>query len=184
MNLEERLQEAYEADTREDWSINDLDSASYAGRKLSQVEAEIQKIEDWQRREIERVKRAADTERARLESQKEFFLGHLHAYLHKLITNGRKTKTLNLPTGTVSIRTQQPKLDLLEDEAIKWASTTSPDLLRVKQSIDLTALKKRLEYLPGGTVVSKDGEILDFIKWEPQQDKVYFKPESQPESND
>jgi phage host-nuclease inhibitor protein Gam len=90
---------------------------------------------------------------------------------------------LNLPTGIVSIRARQPKLIIdNETRALAWASENHPDAIRVKQSIDLTAFKKRLEFIEGGHVIdTATGELLEFLIAEPQADTVNFKPAEEEE---
>jgi phage host-nuclease inhibitor protein Gam len=169
--------------TMTEWMIDSMEVASWAGRKIAHARNEIASIDAWEKKEIESIKAAAETERKRHENEIAFFEGHLGAYLHHLIQEGRKTKTLNLPTGTVSIRARQPKLIIRSDEtALAWAASNHPDAVRVKQSLDMTAFKRRLEFVEGGRVIdAATGELLQFVIAEPQADTVNFKPAEEEE---
>lgn len=164
---------------RQDWMIDSMELASWAGRKITHARKEVAAIKAWRDEEIQRIKDAADIEMARHENEIAFFEGHLGAYLHRLIQEGRKTKTLNLPTGTVSIRARQPKLTLTdENRALEWATEHHQDAVVTKRSLNLTAFKKRVEIIDSGTVIdAATGELLDFVMIEPQADSVSFKPE-------
>jgi phage host-nuclease inhibitor protein Gam len=166
---------------RQEWTINSMELATWAGRKITHARNEITAITKWRDAEIQRIKDAADIEIARHQNEVTFLEGHLGLYLHQLIQEGRKTKTLNLPTGTVSIRARQPKLTFNDEaRAISWASDYFEDAVIVKKSVNLTALKKRVEVIDDGTVIdSVTGELLDFVNVEQQAPVVSFKPEEQ-----
>ena len=164
-------------DGREAWSITDLDAASWAARKLATARAEIDQITAWEAREIDRVRQAAETERKRHESETAFFEGHLAQYLARLIADGRKTKTLSLPAGSIALRARQPLVEIDEHAALQWARTSLPEVVRVKESIDKPALKKALEFAAGGYAVDPaSGEVLPFITWQAQTDSISFTP--------
>jgi phage host-nuclease inhibitor protein Gam len=179
--LQEAQLERHEAP--EGWEINNMELAAWAGRRIMHAKAEIDAINKWAEDEIARVKEAAETERKRHQNDVDFFEGHLGAYLHHLIQEGRKTKSLNLPSGTVSIRARQPKLVIdNEERALAWAAENHPDAVRVKQSLDVTTFKKRLEFIEGGRVIdTATGELLEFLIAEPQADTVNFKPAQEEE---
>jgi phage host-nuclease inhibitor protein Gam len=168
---------------REAWSIRDLDSAAWAARKLATARAEIDQITAWETREVERVRAAADSERKRHAGEVEFFEGHLGRYLAGLVADGRKTKTLSLPAGSVSLRARQPLVEVDEPAALAWARTEAPEVVKTRESIDKTALKKLISdaMLPGGLVADPGtGEILPFITWSAQSDGVTFTPTEEP----
>jgi phage host-nuclease inhibitor protein Gam len=167
---------------RESWAIRDMDAAAWAARKLATARAEIAGITAWEEREVARVRAAADTERKRHASEVEFFEGHLGRYLAGLVADGRKTKTLSLPAGSVSLRARQPLVEVDEPAALEWARAEAPDVVKVRESIDKAALKKRLEFAPGGSAIDADtGEVLPFVTWQPQSDGITFTPtEEQP----
>jgi phage host-nuclease inhibitor protein Gam len=162
---------------REVWSIRDLDAAAWAARKLAAAHAEVAGIDAWLEREIARATAAADTERRRHQSEIEFFEGHLGRYLAGLVADGRKTKTLNLPAGSVSLRARQPLVEVDEPAALAWARVEAPDVVKVRESIDKAALKKRLEFAQGGYAVdTESGEVLPFVTWQPQTESITFTP--------
>ena len=162
----------------EPWQISGMKEAAWAARKAKHAHDAIRTIDEWEEQEIARVRAAANIERAREQSTLEFFTGALAQYLSQLIESGeRSVKTLNLPSGKISIRARQPALALDDDAALAWAKANAPTVVRVKESLDKTGFKKRIELVDGGTVVDPEtGEVLDFCRWEPQTDSASFTP--------
>lgn len=102
--LEDDTAHPTDANDRDGWQLRDLDSATYASRKAAR---EIERVDAWEERQIELIRAAPVTERARERSTLEFFEGALAQYLAQLIRDGRKTKTLDLLHGKIAIRRRQ-----------------------------------------------------------------------------
>jgi hypothetical protein len=169
----------------EGWAVRDLDSASWAARKASEASAEIARIDAWEQREIDRARAAAATERKRHEESRTFFATALALYLNTLITQGRRTKSLNLPHGTIKFRARQPQLDLDDDAALAYAREHRTDWLRIRTDIDRSALKGGVILSDGGLVIdSGTGEVLPFARWSPQPDSPTFTPAGGDDSGD
>lgn len=103
--------------------------------------AERNRIEDWLNRQLAQC----DTS----------FLDHqLQQYHEARLARDPKVKTISLPNGTLSARTQQ--VWTFDDEAfLEWAQARRTDLVRTKLEVDKPAAKKAL-------VVNDDGRVLDF----------------------
>ena len=179
--LEEHLDHQPEPDRSEPWSITGLKEAAWAARKAKAAHDSIATITAWEEEEIARVRAAADVERAREQSTLDFFTGALAQYLAKEIEAGRSTKTLNLPSGRVSIRARQPSLAIDDAPALEWARSHAPQVVKVRESLDRAAFKKAVTLADGGAVITSDGEVLEFARWEPQSDSASFTPASEPD---
>ena len=173
----ERLEEALAPDTPRDdaWKVDGLETASWAARKAASAASEIRAIDAWEAAEIDRVRAAAATERKRHQNDLEFFEGALGQYLAQLVREGRKTKTLDLPAGRVTLRALPPQLTLDEDRALAWARQTG-QFVRTKESFDKSAFRKRAELVEGGMVVTPDGEVADWATWSEQPQAARFTP--------
>jgi len=178
----ERLDAAIEQDVeprnRDTWSITTMDQAAWASRKLRAAHAELDEIDAWQTREIDRIKNAATAERNRIQSSASFFENALAVYLNGLINQGRKTKSLDLPGGRISIRTKADKLEIDDEtQALAWLKehelTTA---VRVKESIDKRGLLDAVTKDGSTLVIAGTGEIIPWARLEPQADSVIFKP--------
>lgn len=186
--LDANLEHAAEPQQRDGWTITDMDHAAWASRKLARLHTDQAEIDAWEAREIDRVRQAADKERARIQSTASFFENALAVYLNGLIRDGRKTKSLDLPGGKISIRARADKLEIDDEKAaVAWlkANCTVEDVerfVRVKEEIAKSALRDFLKRDGSRTLlVNLDPKhpVEDEISWarlEPQSDSVIFKP--------
>lgn len=160
----------------EGWSITGLETAAWASRKAAAAHREIARWKTWAEGEKARIDAIVAAETKRAEDDASFFEHHLAAFLRGEIEAGRKTKSLTLPGGTISLRALQPKVTTVDDELIAWAKSSGrDDLVRVttKEALDKKALTKAAELAEDGVVVI-DGEIVPGASWEAQSDSVSF----------
>lgn len=160
----------------EGWSITGLETAAWASRKAAAAHREIERWKTWAEGEKARIDAIVAAECKRFEEDAAFFEHHLAAFLKAEIEAGRKTKSLSLPGGTISLRAQQPRVDWDEESVLPWAKANDrADLYRVtvKESLDKNALKKAAELAEDGVVVI-DGEIVPGASWEAQEDSATF----------
>jgi hypothetical protein len=182
MTLIERLNERLRppdapSDEREPWTIHSLDDAAYAGRMVAEAERARTAIQEWRAREIKKVEDAAEVELKRLEGKHEFFLSALKTYLLGLVASGRRTKSLDLPDGTVKLRARAAKLAFEDDDAaLAWAREHGA--VKVRETVDLTRAKSLIGMIDerhGGPAVEKDtGEVLPFARWDVGDDSCSF----------
>lgn len=160
------------------WRIEDMGGAAWASRKMLDTLENMHAIDAWEEEQITRIKLAARNERQRFERDEEFFRAHLGDYLRRLVDEGRKTKTLDLPGGTVRLREGRPTVDIHDDAAIAWAEANSEeDFLRRKVELNRVEFKKHITLNDDGSVVFNDtGEVLDFVRWSPSGTSVTFTP--------
>ena len=158
----------------EGWSITGLDTAAWASRKAAAAHREIARWKTWAEAEKARIDAIVAAETKRAQDDAAFFEHHLAVFLKGEIEAGRKAKSLALPGGTIKLTARQPKVDLDDDAFLAWAKETGRvDLVRVKESIDKSALKKAAELAEDGVVVI-DGEIVPGASWEAQEDSATF----------
>lgn len=160
---------------REGWSVTDMGTAAWAARKAATAAREIETLKAWAADEKARIDAVLALETSRHQNDLDFFQLHLDAYLGKLIADGRETKSLALPHGTIARRGRQADLTIDEEAFLTWAKDTRPDLVRTKREVDKVALKKAAKLAEDG-VVTVDGEIVESVTWTQQADSVSFKP--------
>jgi len=143
--LNERLDLTYDVPDSHDetWRIVDDDGAAWASRKLQAAHREVAKVDAWAEREKARIDRVAAEERRSHERDIDFFQTHLALWLRDLIADGRTKKSLSLPGGKIALRARQPKLNIENEEhLLDFLRGHHPDLVKVKESVNLSALKK------------------------------------------
>lgn len=158
----------------EGWSITGLETADWASEKAAAARREIARYKAWGEAKKARIDAIVTAETKRFEEDALFFEGHLAVYLQAEIAAGRKTKSLGLSGGTIKLTARQPRVDVDDDALLAWAKESGrADLVRVKESVDKSALKKVAELAEDGVVVI-DGEIVPGASWEAQSDSVSF----------
>lgn len=157
----------------ERFTIQDLDSANWAFRKLAAIERKRKEIQELADREIERIKDWQNQEEESLNNSKEFFEGLLTEYFVRQRELDPKFK-LSTPYGRVSSRKQQPKWIYDNDKVVEWLKENDKELIRVKYEPDKREIKKKYEVV-GNTVVTEDGEIVEGITIENRPDSINIK---------
>lgn len=161
---------------KERFKIKDLDQANWALRKLAALKKQEEEINELAQKEIDRIKVWQEKELAGIERSKQFFESLLAEYLMNERQNNPKFK-ISTPYGKVSTRKQQPKWEYDEEKAIKSLKEAGHvDLIRIKEYLDKTAIKKAVTVV-GGQVVDENGVIIEGIKVIEQPERVVIKVE-------
>lgn len=168
------LEDLQENPVEQNWSINDLNSATWAMRKIAALEAKNKEIKDSADLEIDRIREWKDKETAANYDSINFFKANLGFYLERLREEDPKAR-VKTPYGTVSTRNKQPSWEFTEASVEELERLELTDLVRVKKEVDKTALKKSVTVLENGSVVTDDGEILESVKVVPQGETIVVK---------
>jgi hypothetical protein len=123
-------------DLEEDQHIIDNPSkANYFLKILKRVEEDMAKINELADIELERTKNRIEEFRAGnlkgLVTQKHYYEQILMDYA-KRETEGKKTKSVKLPYGTLSLRKVAPKFIYDDEVLVEWAKKNAPSLITVK----------------------------------------------------
>jgi hypothetical protein len=151
--------------------VGDDKQAAWAMRKLAALEGRISTVVDIADQERERIAAWQESETAKLLRDADYFRGILTEYAaSERAVNDRKSITL--PHGVVKSRLGQPKWSVT-DETLEWARANSPDLIAVKESVNLSLLKTAATAEPtdslGLVAITADGEIIPGVSIEQPQ---------------
>ncbi len=137
------------------FEINNLQSATWAFKKLRAISDKQREIEEVAAAEIERIEEWKQEQLKQYKSDSEFFEGCISAYFIEERANDKKFK-LSTPYGKVT--TRKSKKWLYEDEeALKnYVKDNGIDVIRIKEELDKTSLKKLFK----DGVNQETGEIL------------------------
>lgn len=128
--------------------------------------------------EIDRVKRGINDFREskiKVTSQKkEWLLDILREYA-RVELEGKKSKTLSLPYGKLSFRSQQPKIDYDEEEVIAFLKEHKPELVttEIKEKVSKSQLKKESR-IESGMLIIND-VVVPTATVQDQEDKFEIK---------
>lgn len=145
----------------EQFRIKDLAGATWAFRKLQSLSkrrleitntaaAEIQKFVDWEEREV-----------AKLDENMAYFERLIEEYYRTNKEQDSKFK-LSTPYGKVKSRKYKKWIYEDEEELLAYCNMNEIDAVKVKETLDKTALKKL--YKDG--INSETGEVLPYVRIE------------------
>lgn len=158
-------------ETKQRFTITDDNAAAWAMRKLRSIRSKQAEYDQVAVDERARIDRWLDEVKAPLDRDAHFFEAILMDYAYRCRENpddGRKS--IALPTGKVSTRSTQPKWTVDTERFVEWARAHQPDLIRVREDVDLTKARQTLdlhEASSGLVAISPDGEIVPGITVEP-----------------
>lgn len=150
----------------ESFLIDCDEKANWALRKIRHLKDKMKKNEEFAKSEIERIQQWLEKENGSLQNSIQFFEQKLTEYAESLRKQDPKFKRLSLPNGKVSFRKQQPKWIIHnEDELVeKLQDMNRDDLLIVKQSVSLRAIKNGFAVIDGRVVDPDTGEVIEGIE--------------------
>lgn len=155
-NLE--LEEVNELKEKEKkFKVTDLSKANWTIRKLKALKKKEEEVKNLAAEEIERINEWKNKELSSIENSQNFFEIALREYYEKEKQKDKKFK-LSTPYGTFYTRARTDKITIdkgKEEDLIRRYEGT--DLVKVKKTIDTTALKKKI----GENFIEKDGKLYD-----------------------
>lgn len=127
-------------EVREAFSINDLQDATWAFRKLRAIDAKKKELETILNEEINGLKEWFCKETKSLDDDKAYFEGLLSAYYIEERAKDKKFK-LSTPYGKVTSSKKTKYIYEDEQAIIDYCNMNEIDAIRVKEELDKTAFK-------------------------------------------
>ena len=143
-------------------------------RKIAVLKKKNDEIHQLAEKERERISEWEDKETHSNQESIAFFESKLADYLHELRKNDPKAK-IKTPHGTVSTRKQPDSWEYQGDTLNTLKELGLTEFITIKESINKAELKKAVQVLENGRVISPDGEVIESIKVIPQGEKVIVK---------
>ena len=148
-------------EVKEEFKVTDLQSATWALRKLTAVNEKINEINSVAVEEISRINDWAEKEVKSLNDDKEYFEGLLSAYYIEERAKDKKFK-LSTPYGKVTSKKTSKYIYEDKQAIMNYCNMNEIDAIRVKTELDKTALKK---FCKDG-VNQETGEIVPGVRVE------------------
>jgi phage host-nuclease inhibitor protein Gam len=158
----------YDAEDRERFKIEGDGQAAWAVRKLRDYQKQLDDAHRIAEDEMARIKEWLNRQESRHASDIVYFTHLLSVYaLAQRSENNRKS--IDTPYGVVKTRLGQAKYTVEDADALlTWALVSRPDLVKVVQSMNMTALKEACTLedtqTMGLVAVTSDGEIVPGVR--------------------
>lgn len=143
------------------FTVDDDQKAEWCLEKIREAKADLMK---W----IEFYVEQTDKVKAKCEARVAFFEGMLQRYFATVPHKVAKTQeSYALPSGKLVLKDQAPEWDHDDEQLLPWVKENVPDLIRTKESVNWSELKKELTVIwnedGGQTIVNADGLIVPGI---------------------
>lgn len=183
VTLAEYLTQIYEAEAAEETTqekpqfvINDMDKASWALRKIAQMEAKKKAAMEQAEAESFRISTWLSAQVSDYDREIHRFEQMLRPFAETALA-GDKKRSLTLPVGTIGFRKGQPKFEVNEPELLAYVKENAVSYVKIKESVDWSNFKKdmALQADPEGRAITRDGEIVPGVAATPGEDQFYVK---------
>jgi len=159
--------------------VDSVDKLDWCVRKISEIEEEELPYIECAQRQIARLQQFVRKAEERIEERTAFFKALMRPFVEQMLVDSKR-RTINAPSGLVSLRKQEPEFEKDDDKLVTWLEENGKrEFVRVKKQIDWAEFKKQLvDVMEDGTVVTVDGELLpvEAIRATKRPDKLYVKP--------
>ena len=164
---------------REAFRVNDDSSASWAMRKLAEINAQLDANNAMHEREIERLHQWLEQVNTPLNRDALYFRSLLEDYARRERME-KDRKTINLPHGKVSTRPATDKWEVDTEHLLAFLNQNDlKDLIKVKEEPSLTAMKQYLTVTDDLKVLTPNGEVVPHIRIQRGDISVSVNPTNQ-----
>jgi phage host-nuclease inhibitor protein Gam len=157
------LEKIQSQEVHESFVIDTKEKAVWALRKLAKIRREMEENQSIADKEIERIKAWLEDVNGALQKDAEYFENLLQAYHRMVLEENPKAKSIKLPYGTLKARKQEPEYIRDEEKLLTWTKANRPEVVKVKESVDWSALKKTIVSTVGGVAVDDNGQVIEGI---------------------
>ena len=164
--IEEQQQEAF--------TIDNDQKADWALRKIAEADAELARMQDWYKQQLEAAQQRHDDRVA-------FFTGLLVEYFGKVpVKDTKTTQKYALPSGEL-VLTKEKQDFKATDPAILlgWCQENDPTLVAVELKPAWAEIKKRLTTTDAGIVDTETGLIVEGVELITKPEQFQAKPKKE-----
>ncbi|MEK6459180.1 host-nuclease inhibitor Gam family protein [Heyndrickxia faecalis] len=159
---------------RQRFEITNLESLTWAFRKLSALKAKEAEIEAIAKAEKQRIDEWETAEKKTITANKEFFEGLINAYHVKVLKEDKNAKTLSTPYGKAKARKVKEQPEKANEKAVLKHVVENGMDAYIKSSLKWADFKKSLRIVEADgkkVAVDENGVIVDGVEIKPEQIK-------------
>lgn len=154
--------------------VDDDAKADWALRKIAEADAELLRMEDWYKQQLEVAQQRHDDRIA-------FFTGLLAAYFGRVPTKETKTmQKYSLPSGELVLTKEKTDFKATDPEQLLgWCQENDPTLVAVELKPAWAEIKKRLQATDAGIVDTETGQVVDGVALVTKPETFQAKPKKE-----
>jgi hypothetical protein len=154
----------------EDFRITSIDMAAWAARKVVAARERMAARTALSSQYKARIDRWLERANAEDRESAEFLTGHLRPFAESEIAKQRRSRTLQLPGATVSLRKKPDRVEILDESVlIAYCEENYPEALVVSKSVSKAAITARV----------RSGELPPAVDFIPGEDELYIKSDGE-----
>lgn len=161
---------------KQGWSVDNLESASWAFRKINSLNKQIKENQELAQKEKYLIDQWEQKENSSHKQSIEFFEQKISEYHSKLLAEDPKAK-IKTPYGQASLRKVSAKIEYGDNAVQELKELGLDEYVRVKEEVNKDDLKKVLTITDDLKVVTEDGEVLSSAIVTPESHKTVIKVE-------
>jgi hypothetical protein len=166
-NIDESLDNYLDEQITDRFTIDSLEKADWAVRKLSKHQRNIEQIKELSGKRIAAIVEWSAKEIAIEQSSVAYLESLLRPYAESQIKPTDKKRSLKVPSGSFGLKKRQPNFILDKEKLTAWAKQSAPAFIKTEESVKWAELKETLT-VKGNVAITKDGEIVDGLTVEEQ----------------
>lgn len=138
----------------DEWEITDDNAAEWAIQRIVEAQADTAKWREHYEKQLESISR-------KNQETVDYMTAKLQQYFDTVPHKQSKTQeSYTLPSAKLVFKAQQPSYTRNEDVLLPWVKQNAPDLVKVIESTDWAALKKRVMVNGDDIVDAETGEVI------------------------
>ena len=150
--------------------INKRNRAKMAAQR--EAEAWKKKVDAWLSSRLNSIEESNASDEAKLQ-----------VYAEDRLKNSKR-KSVSLPSGKFGFRKGQPKIEHDDTALMEYAKASNPSLIKVKESLDWSGLKKScIMSTDGEHLIDENGEVLPGITIHPAEQTFYVNVKEEENEN-
>lgn len=164
--------ENFDEERKKAFEINNLESLTWAFKKLASINAELKEKEHVANAERLKIDEWLKSASEPLKHSKDFFEYNIKSYHERELANNPDKKSISTPYGKVKSTTTQAQPSV-SDKArlLDYAKSTHVELVEVKEDVKWGELKKRIhidEFAGDLVIVDEYGQLVPGVEVKPK----------------
>lgn len=156
-------------------NVQDLDQLDRIVEKIIQIDKDLEERVAVAEKRINELTYWINNEKQKAQEAKEFFTSLVAPFLKEKLKDA-KTKSINLPSGTVGLRKQQPEIKRDNAKLLEWLKNKNKvDFIKITEEVKWAELKKTLKFENGRAITDSGEDLSDAIEVIEREDSIYFK---------
>lgn len=145
--------------------INTLELANWAARRIVEHRQNMKERKELAELYVARIQSWLDKANKEDVASTEFLTSHLRPFVERELAKQRHSKTIHLPSATLSMRKKPDRIEITDEiAALEYCEVYMPEAVVIRKSLSKTVLKAAV----------KQGELPTAVEFVPGENELYI----------